>query len=232
MQLQGTDSNVFETILARRSVRSYRDGTLDRKTVNSLLEAAVRAPTSEHSEPWAFVIVQDRTLLERLSDRAKPLIAEELRRAGPADRPAEKIPDPESSLFYDAGTLILICARPLGPFATADCWLAAENLMLAASALGLGSCVIGAALPALNIPEVKAELGIRDDYLAVAPIIVGHPRGESAMSSRREPSILAWLPGADAVQAPPAASPAEARAPWQPHAHPVPEAAIKTPRRP
>jgi nitroreductase len=239
MHLQGTGLNVFETILARRSVRSYRDGTLDRKTINTLLEAAVRAPTAAHAEPWAFVIIQDRQLLERLSECAKPLIAEELRRAGvaPTDQHFETLPDPDSNLFYDAGTLILICARPLGRFATADCWLAAENLMLAASAIGLGSCVIGSAVPALNIPEVKAELGIPAEYSAVAPIVVGHPRGESAMSSRREPFILAWLPGAGALQPAPAAASPDARAAWQPRLRPVPDAArgnaeLKTPRRP
>lgn len=197
MPLQDTGLNVFESILGRRSVRSYQDRNLERKAVNTLLEAAVRAPTAAHAEPWAFVIVQDRQLLQRLSDRVKPLFAEG---AGPAAvapprQLLETLPVPDASLFYDAGTLILICAKPLGPFATADCWLAAENLMLAARALGLGSCIIGSVLPALNIPEIKAELGIPAEYSAVAPIIVGHPRGETPMSSRQEPLILAWLSG-------------------------------------
>lgn len=197
MLRQTADLNVFETILARRSVRGYREGDLDRKTINTLLEAAVRAPTAIHEEPWAFVIVQDRQLLRRLSERAKPLFAEELPRAETAD-------DPDFNIFYDAGTLILICARPLGPFVAADCWMAAENLMLAACALGLGSCVIGAALPALNLPEIKSELRIPAECSAVAPIIVGHPRGATPISTRREPAVLAWL-HADAPYAPPAA---------------------------
>lgn len=45
----------------------------------------------------------------------------------------------------------------------ADCWLAAENLMLSACALGLGTCCIGSAIPALNSPEAKSELGISAD---------------------------------------------------------------------
>ena len=62
-------------------------------------------------------------------------------------------------VFYDASTLIVICAKPMGPFVSADCWLAAENLMLAASALGLGTCCIGSAIPALNSPEAKPRAG-------------------------------------------------------------------------
>ncbi|TRZ69725.1 MAG: nitroreductase [Rhodocyclaceae bacterium] len=239
MHLQDAGLNIFETILARRSVRSYGGGSLDRRTINTLLEAAVRAPTSKHAEPWAFVIVQDRQLLQRLSERAKPRFAEELRRAGvaPTDQYFETCPGPDSNLFYDAGTLILICAKPLGPFVTADSWLAAGNLMLAASAIGLGSCVIGSAVPALNVPEIKSELGIPAEYSTVAPIIVGHPRGETPMSSRREPLILAWLSGADDLHHQPAASSPDAHAAWQARSGSVSNAAragaeLKALRRP
>jgi len=186
--------NIFETILARRSVRSYQGGDLDRNSVSTLLEAAVRAPTAVHEEPWAFAIVQNRQLLHRLSDRAKPLFAEEMRRAG-VERTShafEAFTNPDLNIFHDAGTLIVICAKPIGPFVSADCWLAAENLMLAACAMGLGTCVIGSALPALNIPEIKTELSIPAEYSAVAPIIVGHPSGETPGTPRREPLVLGW----------------------------------------
>lgn len=206
--------NVFETILARRSVRGYRDTNVDRKTVNTLLEAAVRAPTAVHEEPWAFVVVQDRGMLQRLSDRAKPLFAEELKRAGvqPAFHYTETFTGPDSNIFHGAGTLVVICAKPVGRFAVADCWLAAENLMLAACALGLGSCVIGSALPALNTAETKSELGIPDKYSAVAPIVVGHPSGETSMRSRREPLILAWSSEAAELASPSATNHATTRA--------------------
>jgi len=53
---------------------------------------------------------------------------------------------------------------------------------------GLGTCVIGSALPALN----AAEIGIPADDSAVAPIIVGVPSGETPLSLRKEPTILVW----------------------------------------
>lgn len=195
MQWQSADLNVFETILARRSVRSYRAADPDRKTLTTLLEAAVRAPTAVHEEPWAFVIVQNRPLLKRLSEKAKPLFAKELQRsAEPRSKQVlEDYANPDFNIFHNAGTLILICAMSFGPFVTADCWLAAENLMLAACAMGLGSCVIGSALPALEIQEVKSELDIPAKYSVIVPIIVGYPLDATPMTSRREPMILAWL---------------------------------------
>jgi nitroreductase len=186
--------NVFETILARRSVRSYQERDVDRKTVRTLLEAAVRAPTAFHDEPWAFVVVQNGPLLHRISELAGPLFAESRGNSGTnhGGRSFEHLAGAGCNVFHDAGTLVVICARAGDPLVVADCWLAAENLMLAACALGLGTCVIGAAVAALNTPAIKAELCIPDECSAIAPIVVGHPRGETPATLRREPVVLAW----------------------------------------
>jgi len=192
--LQSTSKSSLKTIYARHSVRAYAPTPLDRDTVQTLLDAAVHAPTAMHVEPWAFVVVQDQALLQRLSDTAKPLFVEEVRHrnAQGASHSFEHFIRPDFNIFHGARTLIIICAKPYGPFVAADCWLAAENLMLGASALGLGSCVIGSAVAALNIRKVKAELGIPDDYSAIAPIVVGVPSGKIESTSRKEPLILSW----------------------------------------
>lgn len=195
--------SALDAIFTRRSVRAYGPQVLDEPTVRSLLDAAVQAPTALHAEPWAFVVVQDRPTLARLSDRAKGRWTEEAshdRHLHPAGDPAmirafaEQLASPGFCIFYDASTLIVICARLRGPFVEADCWLAAENLMLAASALGLGTCCIGAAIPVLNSPETKAELGIPADVQAVAPIIVGVSGGPAGEVPRKAPKILSWTP--------------------------------------
>lgn len=184
----------MDAIQTRRSVRSYASAKLDRVTVRTLLDAAVRAPTAMHQEPWAFVVVQDADRLKRLSDRAKRFFAEEARRTH-LDRGGhtlEMFERADFNIFYDAGTLIVICANPAAPFASADCWLAAENLMLAAVSMGLATCVIGSAISGLNSPEAKSELGIPAEFSAVAPIIVGAPAFASPAVPRKEPRILAW----------------------------------------
>jgi hypothetical protein len=138
-------------------------------------------------------IVQDVAALKSLSDRAKTIFAAEARRTPPgqASHLLEILDNPDFNIFYNAGTLIIICGKPKGPFVVADCWLAAQNLLLAAHAMGLGSCVIGFAVPALNTPEIKTGLGIPAECSAIAPIIVGVPSGEMPPSTRKEPDILA-----------------------------------------
>jgi nitroreductase len=184
------EMDVFQAILSRRSVREYTSQKVDTKRIRLLIEAAVRAPTAMHREPWAFVVVQDKELLKGLSDRVKPLFIEQIK---PGAYSFDKVKDPGFNVFYDASTLIIICAKKDGSFTEADCWLAAENLMLSACAMDLGTCVIGAALLGLNDAKEKLRLGIPDNYEAVAPILVGFPSGETKASDRKTPLILNWL---------------------------------------
>jgi nitroreductase len=192
--MQHSDKGILKTIHARHSVRAYASTPLDSATIQTLLDASMQAPTAMHEEPWAFVVVQDHALLQHLSDLAKPIFIEEVRHrnAQGASHSFEHFIRPDFNIFHGAPALIIICAKPMSPFVAADCWLAAENLMLAASAIGLGSCVIGSAVAALNIHKVKTELGIPDEYSAIAPVVVGVPSGETPATSKKEPLILSW----------------------------------------
>ncbi len=179
----------LDVIHQRRAVRHYTPEKVDDTAIRTMLEAAVQAPTAMHREPWAFVVIQDRALLQRLSDRAKTLA-----QAQPTPhRDLGPFASPDFNIFYDAGTLIVVCGKPMGPFVTADCWLAAENLMLSACAMGLGTCCIGFAVPVLADPDVKRELGIPPDVTAVAPIIVGVPAGVTEAVGRKSPDVLSWI---------------------------------------
>ena len=194
MTKRKVNMSIMDAIYKRSSVRSYSAKVLDQTTIRILLAAAVRAPTAVHLEPWVFAILQDTSALKRLSDRAKPLFLEEVQRAH-LDRGGHALDifaSPDFNMFYNAGTLIIVCGKPMGPFVVADCWLAAENLILAACSMGLGTCVIGAAVPALNTPDIKAELGIPDELTPIAPIIVGVPSGETPPTARKDPEVVLW----------------------------------------
>jgi nitroreductase len=187
----------IDAINQRTSVRAYSPDKIDRSTIKMLLAAAVRAPTAIHEEPWAFSIIQDVDSLKRLSDLAKPIFLSEMQRAH-LDRGGHTLShfaSPEFNIFYNAGTLVVICGKSTARFATPDCWLAAENMMLAACAVGLGTCVIGSAVSALNNPELKAEFGIPRNMTAIAPIIVGRPEAPAKPSARKAPQILSWKSG-------------------------------------
>ncbi len=193
--------SALDAIYGRRSVRSYAPHMLAKSSVRALLDAAVQAPTAMLVPPEVFVVVQDRQVMRQLSDRVKATWAQEaqpdpklhIRRTAKLHGDfLEQLANPDFNAFHDAGTLILICARRTDPSVVADCWLAAENLMLAACALRLGTCCIAAAVPALNAPDTRILLGMPADVTAVVPIIVGVPAGGPAEVTRHEPEIISW----------------------------------------
>ncbi len=185
--------SVLEAIRRRRAVRSYLPDRISRTRISALLTAATWAPSAMHTEPWAFVVVQDAQLLRTLSERAKTLLKTRGKQWAETydEETFRRFTSPEFNIFHDASTLIIICARPLGSLVQADCWLAAENLMLAACAYGLGTCVIGLAVQMLQDPQVKAQLGIPKDVTAIAPIILGRPRGRTPRTKRKQPLVFA-----------------------------------------
>lgn len=179
---------------ARHAVRDYRPGQIDKNTIQTLLDAAVHAPTAMHEEPCAFVIVQNKNLLNRLSEaiqshmRTKAEIANEAQ----TKQLLDFVNQPGFNAFYNANTLIIIYSQFKGEFVSADCWLAAENLMLTATSLGMGSCVIGLAVDTLNTPEWKAELGVSKKMTAIAPMIIGFPAEQLTKTVRHQAEIIAW----------------------------------------
>ena len=187
MQETPVDMTVFEAILARRCVRNFIPKAVSLDIIHVLLEAAVHAPTVLQEDPGAFAIVRDKQLLKAISDRAKPLFVDELRKAGCANG---RFSDSDFDIFYGAGTLVLICSKQTGSFMSADCWLAAENIILAACAMKLGTCVIGAALTALNMPDIKEILNIPEEFSIIVPIILGYPSHDTPPSPRRMPRII------------------------------------------
>ena len=184
--------NVTEAIFARRAVRAYEPRRVDEATIRTLLVAAVHAPSAMNRQPWLFSIVQDVRQLKRYSDRAKAMLLDQMSRDAKAAHYKDMLTSPDFNIFYDASTLIVISVAERGPYTDADCWLAAENLMLAGCEVGLGSCCIGFAIGALNTAEVKAELGLPAGATAVAPLIVGYPAGETPPIPRSEPRVVCW----------------------------------------
>lgn len=186
---------VIDTIYKRHSVRDYSGELVSEASIHALLYAAVQAPTAMHQEPWAFTIIQDKKVLERLSEHAKQMMLDEtpLLVTKASGKMLKMAKDPDFNIFYNAATLMVIYGKPLGEFVSADCWLAAQNVMLAAYGANLGSCVIGSAVPALNTAKWKKELDIPLGMTAYAPIIVGYLAGEEPRSSRKPPEVLCWL---------------------------------------
>jgi nitroreductase len=196
----GGRMSALEAIEGRTSVRTFQYREVEDAVLLGLLRAAVRAPKALEKEPWAFAIVQDRVLLRKISNRAKDLWAAEARtrsygteagsRAPPSAPPEHG--EAELNVFHNAGTLVIVGARSNDPYADSECWMAAENLMIAATALGVGTCLIGAAVSALSDASIRSELGVSPAFRPIVPLVLGYARDRPSPTARRDPDIVAW----------------------------------------
>ncbi|WP_160286729.1 nitroreductase family protein [Pseudomonas knackmussii] len=184
--------NIYEALYGRRSVRNYSTEPLDDELIRRLIDAAIQAPSAVNEQPWTFTVVRNQALLERISHDAKAYMLENLPAVPQSERLRSMLGDAGFQIFHHAPALILVSGRAEEPWIVEDCTLAAENLMLAAHADGLGTCWIGFAQRYLDTPEGKAALGIPAQWKPVAPIIVGRPRSVPLPVSRKAAEVM-WL---------------------------------------
>jgi len=184
---------LMDAIYHRRAVRSYTDRAVEPATVMELLRAAVQAPSGPNQQPWEFGVFQGRKRLEDFSERAKHYLLQSLPPFFEACPEIETYAEHTHDIFHGAGTLIVIYAVDSRNHNAQDCCLAAQNLMLAAHGLGLGTCPIAHARRWLNLPEVKIELGIAQDLIAVFSVVVGYTAVKPPDPPRREPEVVSWF---------------------------------------
>lgn len=180
-----------EAINGRRAVREYTTAAVEERELKSIVDAAIHAPSAVNEQPWRFTVVRDRELLVRISNEAKSLMLRKPPAALASPHFRTLLDNPNFNIFYNAPVLIVISA-PAGPWAVEDCALAAQNLMLAAHAAGLGTCWIGFAQPWLATPEGRSVLDLPETELPVAPIIVGHPKS-SLPAVPRNAARIHWI---------------------------------------
>jgi nitroreductase len=178
-------------IYERRSVRSFTDEPVSRELVSSLVDAAIQAPSAMNEQPWHFTVVADKARLASISAKAKAFMLAEFSEDSHIDHLRQTLSDANFNIFYNAPALIVISAPQGSRWAIEDCAMAAQNLMLAAHSVSLGTCWIGFAQSWLNSDEGRRSIGVEPSQLVVAPIIVGHPAEKAHPVPRKKPSI-AW----------------------------------------
>jgi nitroreductase len=181
-----------EAIFGRRATREYTKQTVDDATVEQLIAAGVHAPSAVNHQPWTFTVVRNQGILDLLSRDAKSHVIAAMPAPAPPNHVHGPLNDADFHIFYHAPALILISASSQQPWIVEDCALAAQNLMLAAYGVGLGSCWIGLAQGFLNTTAGKKILNLPTAWIPVAPIIVGHPRVIPATVPRNK-AVVRWV---------------------------------------
>jgi len=183
---------LMDAIFHRSAVRAYSPRPVEREIVDKLLLAAIQAPSAMNQQPWGFAVFHGQKRLREYSERAKLHLVATYPPMFELNARSELYENPSYDLFHGANTLIVIYAMSGRLHPNEDCCLAAENLMLAAYGLGLGTCPIGFARPWFDLTETKRQLDVPEHYRAVFPVVVGYPAGFTEAPPRDKPNVIAW----------------------------------------
>lgn len=134
---------VLETIVSRRSIRHYTAQKPEEAKLRGILEAAVYAPSAMNRQDWAVRVLTEEEDLKQLKGSV-----------------------------YNAPAVIII-ANPGGKFGDMDTGFLAQNILLAAHAEGLGTCVVGSILPLSE--KLEKKLDLPEGYTPAVGILIGYP---------------------------------------------------------
>ena len=161
----------IEAIRARRSVRRFQETPVSKETIESLLEAAIRAPSAVNRQCWRFVAVTDKETIAGLA----------------------KLNMTFNGWLKDAPAVIVVCADPKEstdsndlPYYMWDAALAMHNLVLAATDMGLGTCY----LAAYKEDKVKEYLGIPGNIRVVCMTPLGYPAEKVSLGEKLTKAMI------------------------------------------
>lgn len=171
---------LYEGLLTRRSIRKYNpEKTLTKEEILDLIRAASYAPSAHNKQPWHFLVIEDKEVMA--SFRAI---------------------QPWTSFAKDASCVIVVCADTEETFhrekegwnyAQIDGALAAQNLLLACHAKGLGACFCGAAPMPMVIDNLREKFNMPENMLPIAIVPIGYPEETPKVpADRLNPDKIHW----------------------------------------
>lgn len=153
----------MEAILSRRSIRKYTDQNISFELVEELLRAAMSAPSANNLQPWHFIIISERQILDRVPEF-----------------------HPYSSMLCSAPLAIAVCGdSELQPaFWVQDCSAASQNILLAAHARGLGAVWLAIYPREQRVQGLRKLLGLPDNIVPLSLISLGYPAVQKPPENR------------------------------------------------
>jgi len=155
----------MEAILSRRSIRRYTGEPVPEEVIKELLEAAMSAPSANNEQPWQFVIIDDRRILDEI-----PRF------------------HPYADMLKEASLAIAVCGdmklEAMRGYWVQDCSAATQNILIAANARGLGAVWLGVYPNESRTRTVQKLLGLPEQVIPLCFISIGYPAEKKPPANR------------------------------------------------
>jgi nitroreductase len=190
--------DIFELIKSRRAIREFEQRTVSREVMETIVQAGIWAPSAMNGQPWRFVVVQDPAELKSIAHEARIELANYLKTPeAEAEYGKENCEhfmprgESEDGILYSAPAIVFVIGTQ-EPDQHFDQGLAAQNMMLCAHGLGVGSCPIGLAEPLNNSEKIKALFDLKSNEKIVIALVFGYP-AENPEPTHRNFDVVKWI---------------------------------------
>jgi nitroreductase len=184
-------NETLDTILKRRSIRSYSDKKISDADMQALLNAALHAPNARNQQIWHFSVLQGRDQMDKMVE----IIKENMKNSGD-EFLMQRSSDPNYHTFYHAPAVVLISADKNANHRMVDCGAAAQNIALAAESLGIGSCLIassGLLFASDKGLAMQKDLGIPEGYEHILCVALGYASGDRPETPARNKEVVQYI---------------------------------------
>ena len=166
----------IDAIMTRTSIRSFADKAVSADTIEMLLRAGMAAPTAVNKQPWHFVVINDRAVMDALGGNGR-----------------------QSQMWKESPLAIVVCGDmekalegPAQAFWVQDCSAATENILLAAHALGLGAVWTGCYPMEERMANVSQVLNLPETVVPLCVIVMGYPNESPAPKDKWKPENVSY----------------------------------------
>lgn len=173
-EIVSMQASTIGDIMTRTSVRAYSGKEVESEKIDTLLRAAMAAPTAGNKQPWRFVVINDKDILDSISDNFHTM-----------------------TMAKDASFAVVMCGDTTATFSgeargywVEDVSAASENLLLAAHAIGLGAVWCGIYPQMARVRQFSEMLHLPENIIPMACICVGYPSGETIPKDKWKPEYI------------------------------------------
>ena len=163
--------DALEAILSRRSIRTYTAESVPESVIDELLQAAMSAPSAGNDQPWHFIVIRNRRILDEIPNC-----------------------QPYSGPLKEASVAIIACGdTKTGKntlFWSQACSAAIENILIVASAKGVGAVWLGLHPRERWVAAIRKLLGIPEHVIPLGIVSIGYPAEEKPPADRYDPSKI------------------------------------------
>ncbi|HVX50768.1 MAG TPA: nitroreductase [Chitinophagaceae bacterium] len=175
--------DIMDVIYARRAVRKYRDLPVEQALLEKILDAGRMAPSAMNRQPWKFYLIDNRQTIQVFSNEILAAAKEEMHLLA-----GSPFLDSHDAVFHGAPVVIFLSAPTDNEWAAFDIGMCAQNMMLAAKALGLDTCPIGLAKFVTHTP-VYQRLHIPSSEKVMLAIVIGYGDEIPAIHARNRDNV-------------------------------------------